>query len=340
VQSYPAIKGSIGFSIEDDWTFESDDDSLEGHDVYPTIELGLDILLHPNFLVHTDVTFEPVLDRDPFDDRFFGDLGIYVETLYGQFENDRFMVLAGKYSPSFGLAWDATPGLFGTDFAETYELSEKIGAAAAFKFGSGTAGSHTLQGNIFFADTTILSNSLFTERRQNDVNFGGASNTEQLDSFSITLSGDSIAALPGLAYTLGYSHQAAGTGDVDDENGYVFGLTKNYELGNGQTIDLVGEVAYLDHAFAGPDDAVFSTVGIGYAIGSWSLSAAYTNVWNIRAGASDFAEHLATTTVGYTFSNGIAVDLGYAFTEVANIQSHTIGLAVGKSFDFNYALKN
>lgn len=32
----------------------------------------------------------------------------------------------GKLNPGFGIAWDKAPGIYGTDLAEDYEISERI----------------------------------------------------------------------------------------------------------------------------------------------------------------------------------------------------------------------
>src|SRR4051812_32947312 len=42
------------------------------------------------------------------------------------------VLTAGKIHPQFGLAWDVTPGLHGTDVAETYELKERDGGNVAY----------------------------------------------------------------------------------------------------------------------------------------------------------------------------------------------------------------
>ena len=79
--------------------------------------------------------FEPVQDPDPGDDRFLEDHGLYAEELFVNYETGHFAGYAGKFNPSFGTAWDLAPGIFGTDLAEDYEITERIGLGGALKFG-------------------------------------------------------------------------------------------------------------------------------------------------------------------------------------------------------------
>ena len=85
-QSAPSLlEGEILIEIENDLTFESDDPSAEINDLFATIEAALALNLSQNLSVNSGLTFEPVRDPIPFDDRFFEDHGLYAETLFVQF---------------------------------------------------------------------------------------------------------------------------------------------------------------------------------------------------------------------------------------------------------------
>ncbi|MBZ0215740.1 MAG: hypothetical protein K8F25_04235 [Fimbriimonadaceae bacterium] len=160
--TYPRIEGALLIEIENDHVFRSDDPGTEINDLFTTIELATGIYASQNFSLQTLIVLEPVLDPRPFEDRTFGDHGAYFEELHAQYETDRIRIFAGKFDASFGTAWDAAPGVFGTSFAEDYELVERIGGGVAATFETIYLGSHILTVNAFFTDTTALSESVFT----------------------------------------------------------------------------------------------------------------------------------------------------------------------------------
>jgi hypothetical protein len=46
-------------------------------------------------------------------------------------------VQTGKLNPGFGVAWDKAPGIYGTDLAEDYEISERISVVGTWQVGAG-----------------------------------------------------------------------------------------------------------------------------------------------------------------------------------------------------------
>jgi len=330
--NYPVLNGEILFELGFDSTFKSDDPTAEITDFYPTIEGAFDLKFNEYFLIHTDLILEPVLD--PTSDRAFEDIGLYVQTLHLQYTMGAFSITAGKFNPSFGTAWDVTPGVFGTDLAEDYELAERIGFGLSYSFGEEGSGVHQLQANVFFADTTFLSNSIGTRRGRTSLAAGGASNTESLESFSLTLDGSDFDALPGFSYHLGFVHQAAGMGDVDDENGFVVGMQKEFEIDSDSTFLLTGEVAHLQNAAAGANDITYATVGLGYTYAQWNAALSATYRWTDVAAGGSVTDYQVQASVGYEFENGVAFDVGYKFNEEAGIDNHTVGIRLGKTLSF------
>ena len=65
------------------------------------------------------------------DDRVFDDLGLFVEVLTLDYETAAVHLSGGKMAVNFGTAWDATPGVYGTDLAEEHEMAENIGLLAS-----------------------------------------------------------------------------------------------------------------------------------------------------------------------------------------------------------------
>ncbi len=63
-------------------------------------------------------------------DRVFDDQGFFVEVLTLDYEDGPVHLLGGKMHVNFGNAWDVTPGVFGTDLAEEYEMADNMASAA------------------------------------------------------------------------------------------------------------------------------------------------------------------------------------------------------------------
>ena len=174
---YPNLEIGGVVEIQNDHVVEADDPAPgvegDGNDLFATIEPSIALQFSERFSLNTDLVIEPVRDRTADDDRFFEDHGLYAETLFLELTGQGWSLVAGKFNPAFGVAWDAAPGIYGTDFAEDYELTEKIGFGGALDvFGEGD-GAHRVDAAVFFADTSPLSRSAFTDRGRTRKSSGG-----------------------------------------------------------------------------------------------------------------------------------------------------------------------
>ena len=331
--AYPYVEGAGEITIGDDFVVSSDDPAGEVNDLFFEGELGPKVFLTPLAAINFGITAESVEDPAPFEDRAFGDIGLYVDTLNLELSNGTTTFLAGKFGAGFGTAWDVTPGVYGTDFAEDYELSEQLGFGLSHAFATGF-GTHTLGANVFAADTSVLSESAFTNRGRLSRFDGGAGNTGRLDNFSITLDGSDMPGLDGVSYHLGYRHLIAGVGDDHDENGFVAGLARETELANGMTLGINGEAAFLHNAFGSADDALYLTSGVYLQNGPWHGELAGTIRRLDFGDGGDQSDLLAQVSAGYAFDNGFDVSLGYAYARADKIEAHVVGLRLTKEFEF------
>ncbi|MEO0361561.1 MAG: hypothetical protein AAF322_10640, partial [Pseudomonadota bacterium] len=258
-------------------------------------------------------------------DREFGDLGLFVEELYLGAAVGDFDVTLGKFNPAFGMAFDTAPGIFGTDFAEDYELTERIGGAVGYTI-EAFGGEHALSASLFLADRTFLSDSLFDERGELDRDDGGASNTGGPESFSIAAEGE----VASLGYNAGVRFQSGGRGAPSDEVGLVFGLTyADIRMGPGD-VELLAEAVYLNNADGERADAFIGTVGAAYVLDPFTLSAVYA----IRdvSGDDGSTDHLLTATAEYEILEGLTGAVGYAYERAEREDSHTVGLLIAFEF--------
>ena len=102
----PFISGELSFELENDWAYKSDDRANQYNDLYATIEPSVTIRLAPSWSIFAHGVLEPVTDPDQFENRVFGDHGLYLEDLYLEYASGPFDVRAGKLNAGFGIAWD------------------------------------------------------------------------------------------------------------------------------------------------------------------------------------------------------------------------------------------
>lgn len=321
-KSYPRLTGGVSVEIEDDYTFDSDDKSAEINDLYNTTEAALSLEFSEATRISASLVFEPIRDPGPNDDREFEDQGLYLEELYLFHDFGRASALAGKFNPAFGFAWDIAPGLYGTDFAEDYELTEKLGGGVEIPFTLG-GGDAALVVAAYMADRTVFSDSLGANRGNLDEKDGGVSNTDAPESFVVALTGENA----GVGYNLGFRRQAKGEGDEKDEFGFVAGAQSAFgDIG----IEGFGEVAYFPNFDGSRDDAFYGSLGVAAPVGPVTLSA----VLSLRDFQNAPTDRLATVSAEYEIAEGFAVGAGYRYAREGKIDSHTVGAVFAYEFAF------
>lgn len=322
-QDGPTLEWEALTELQMDSTVSSTDPAAELTDVYTTLEGGALLHVLPWLRFGAHATFEPV--EDPTDDRFMEDLGLYLDEAFVEADALGASFRAGKIHPDFGFAWDLAPGIYGVDFAEDYEVAEQIGVGTAIPLGELPGGEVALSASIFFADTTVLSESLFTNRGRLRKSDGGAGNTESLESFALALTG---GAGEGTTWSVGMRRLAAGQGDPEDEWGFVAGAIHEQPLTEDVTLLVMGEGVYLSHAGGGLDDARYLTVGGGVAWGDWGVTATYA----LRDFDHAPTDHLGTVSLDYAVTEEATLSAAYRLGREGSETSHTIGLLLSAEF--------
>lgn len=334
-EGYPPLSGEIAIEIQDDWTYDSDDPDSELNDLFTTTEPTLVVHFQENLSLTVHGVLEPVRDPDPGDDRAFEDHGLYVQDLYLQYERDRYSLMGGKFTPNFGIAWDAAPGIYGTDIAGDYEIAERIGFGGSFDLGNEGNGAHTVSASVFFLDTTVLSESTFTNRGRTRLSDGGPSNTEDLTSFAVALDGEEIPALIGLSYHVAVVRLAEGQGNDADEIGYVVALSHSLPLGEDLEINPLVEYAHFQGA-GGTDglDKDYLTTGVEVAWKSWNLALSYTWRRSDLVGQTSDDDHQFQASAGYAFPFGVGLNVGGKIVEESGVTSAVVGFLIDYKFEF------
>lgn len=78
---------------------------------------------------------------------------------------------------------------------EEYKIAERIGAGFKYSANLEDFGTHQINISSFFADTTFLSDSLIDQRGHTSKEDGGLANTEDFDSYAISISGKEFYSL-------------------------------------------------------------------------------------------------------------------------------------------------
>lgn len=341
-QRFPRLEAEIDIEIQNDWTFESDDPAAELNDLLTTTEPALALYILPGLSIQSGLVLEPVLDPDPGDDRYFEDHGLLAEQLYVLYEQDSFSLHGGKFNLPFGVAWDLAPGVYGTDIAEAfYEQVERIGVGGTLNFGGDGIGgpgfgAHSLSAQIFFLDTTFLSESFGTNRGRTRLSDGGVSNTEDFSSFAVSLDGGDFSGLPiDLNYHLGVAYQDGGRGATDNELGFAAALYGPIELADDLTLEPIVEYIHFENAGGTRQDRDIFTAGASLVQGPWNLALSYSGVRTAPTGPlPDRDVDQFQVSTGYSFDFGVDLDIGYKFVDDEGVESHVVGVILHYAFDF------
>lgn len=303
----------VTIELQSDFTVDSTDKDAEINNTFATIEAGLSFAFSDTTALNATLLIEPI--RDPDGDAFLEDHGFYAEELFFSHDFGVAEVILGKFNPAFGTAWDVAPGIYGVDFAEDYEITEKLGAAVVLPFEMGQ-GAHELSFAVFTTDRSVLSESLGNNRGQTRQSDGGVSNTDTLESVTVALSGEFGVT----AYNIGWQHQARGRGDQSSQDGLVAGINHEVTAG-GVPINLLAELAWFDDFDGTRDSATFATLGIEAPFGPVTMSAVYA----LRDVDNAPTDHLATVSGEIELFDGLSAALAYRYGDEGGEESHTIG---------------
>jgi len=329
------FSGEIAFELQDDWNYKSDDRGNLNNQLTPTIEPSATLQLAPGWSISGVAVMEAIGDPKKFENRVFEDIGLYVEELFAEYSGDRLGGKAGKLNPGFGVAWDMAPGLYGTDLAEDYETSERIGFVGSWVVGAGRFGTHTVSASTFFADTSILSESALRGRGDTRKRDGGVSNTESFESFLVALNGEDLP-LPGKpGYHLSFMKQEAGQGDTADENSFAAGIFASFDLGNALSFDpLVEIVQQTNQGGVSGQDRFYLTAGGQLSWSGWNVAASVTERYTDNVSATNNTDTHFQVSAGYSFDFGLSIDIGWKVSEDAGTETRTLGALAAYTLEF------
>jgi hypothetical protein len=342
----PYLEVKIPIEVENDWNFHSENRDNKHDQLYTTVEPEMTLGIWGGLSLYAHSVLEPVRDPRPRESRYFKHQGIYLQDVYLQYKAEvlkseartvSFAVKGGKFTPNFGVAWDVTPGVYGTDFAEDYEFAERWGFAGEITLAQGVLGDHTLSASTFFLDTTPLSGSLITGRGRIHLSDGGPSNTEDFSSFQVALKGEKIPGLEGLKYHLGYIHQAVKGGPA--ERGFAAALMHEFPAGPVTVAPMIEYAHFWDAGGVAGQHRDYLTTAVQAKYEQWNLAVAHTFR---HAGGADgrVRDNLVQVSAGYEVAENLTVDVGWSFRNEDSVGTHTVGVLLKYEFGFTVGGKS
>jgi hypothetical protein len=262
------------------------------------------------------------------------DYGLVVEELKGDYRTDDLNFFFGKYNPTFGKAWDKRKriGVFTTDFTQDYELREKLGFGVAALMDDD--GAVTL--NLFFNDTTGMSNSALNRRGKNKSSDNFAGNNTNLSSYSITMSGNNFFDIEDLSYNFGYRDLDVDNKlGFDNEKGFVVGFEYKIPLNYKTYFTPFAEISKINN-FNGIEgqDLLYTTIAATLNYSKWHVGVSGVVRDINRNGADDFLDSQAQYFVGYLFDTGIALDVAHIDIKESDNKAKMVGVNLSYNYEF------
>lgn len=276
----------------------------------------------------------------------FADQTLYVQRLFGVINVPPLYFYGGKIHPRFGIGWWATPGLYGTDFDQDYELVDKIGAGVRWDIRA--FGRHRFTAEVFQTDTSFLASSVIPGAQRLSrltLQNGGAGNTGALESFAFALSGRRVIGIDGFGYDLGWAKQKASPYDVRDEYSWV--VSTNWLLNLSDTVVLQPMAEFVSVSGQSGDnrDVDYLTLAATLRLGEYWALGLHTTQRYVRDYAADSfrTDWLAGFAVAYDLGQwkdrapwleGLSVIAGFRQNRIYGIESQTVGLQIKYAVDF------
>lgn len=302
--------------------------------LFTTIEGGFSLGLSERLSVDSVVLIEIFDDPPPGQNSVFEDHALFAEELMLTYHGDGWSTFAGKFNTAFGTAWDLGAGIWGVDFPEDYEVAEKIGFGGSKTFESGDGGAHTIYGSLYRADRSLLTESLLDNRGRMRLADGGATNTKDLESFTLSLTGENVLSTEGLGYHLAYRSHAHGDADLNAvrEEGFVGAVFGTAAVGS-VDVEAMAEVVHINNAEGTLDDVTYVTFGgTAFYAERWNTALSVTFRSTDLQGAGTIKDHRFQATTGYEFDSGVTFDFGYRYSREDGTSDHTLGFLIGYEF--------
>ncbi|MEM0947266.1 MAG: hypothetical protein AAGB07_00110 [Pseudomonadota bacterium] len=325
----PELGGNAIFRLGYNGVYDADGALPTTNDFIAIMIASPELRFSSGATIKSELRLEDV--APPMEDRFFDEEGLFVRKLFADVQvSDQFSVQVGKFTPSFSFASLVTPGMYGNNYNKEIELIERVGFGARYRFQGMNGGTHVLSAATFFDDTSLFSDSFGESRGNKSRADGGASNTESLESFALSLEGSELQNLPDFTYKLGLLHQARGEDGSADENGFLLAAMQSWSLDQDRRFTWIAEAAPIWNFDGSEDDALYLSGGLVYEQGPWTAVLSGTYRKTDRISDDDFNDYSVQTSIDYQLKNGLSLALAHEFLRADNIRSRRIGVRLSR----------
>ena len=355
--------GHAGIRIHFDHINDAGESKEEVNELYTHshFELGSRIAKGLNIDTNLKIEGEPgghnhggVSRTHDGDDRIFEDHPLIVESLTLTYSHEDFSAYIGKFNPKVGLDYHSFPGLWSYSMIEEYKIAERIGAGIKYGTNLDDFGTHQINISAFHADTTFLSDALLDSRGHTSKEDGGLGNTEDFDSYAISLGGKDFYSLNNniaerVSYRFGYAHQEAANKESDEER-YSASIVYKEKFFEGISKTFIIEYMNIDHygGETGHDRSYF-TASLGLKKDRWNFATTYTFVDNDKVEEEEHEEEeeeghehsehegddgkILQISIGYRVAPDVEVSFGFKRADEENEVNERFGLGFRYRFE-------
>ena len=350
VTQYPSVTGDALVQFHADRVISTKKSGVAANNAFIYIEPNISLNFNKNWSIKTGWRIHPnsvlTTRNSTYPERYrtvlqedrgfhFDDNGLLVEELKLNFENRDMEFFIGKFDPKFGTAHNKRKriGVFTSQFTEDYNLREKIGTGV-----SALLERSKISFSTFFNDTTGLADSALDGRGRPSRSDGLAGNTGTLSSYVVKIEGEDFFGIHNLIYNIGY--RSLSVDDMEDrarEQGYVFGAEYLYKIGARSSIIPFIELVKINN-FTGASGrgAFYKTAAIITKYRSWIGSVSYVDreVDKYQTSIPEANDRQLQLSVGYKFTNNIALDVTRAAIKEDGYTASVLGFALSYLYEF------
>jgi hypothetical protein len=327
-EKFPKLEGKILYQTQFDRVLSTRKKGVSPNNAFIYIEPNFSLNINQNWAIKTQWRLQPndvLTTRNQTNpERYrtflssnrgvnFSEMGFLVEEIKMQFHNDDIKLFAGKFDPNFGTAHRKSKrmGVFTSQFAEDYNLREKIGVGA-----TALLESSQITFNTFFNDNTDLSRSAINDRGRARRSDGLAGNTSTISSYSLSMEGEDLFGFKNLFYNLGYRSLGVDKSiNTSRETGYVVGAEYLHKISKETSLIPFAEYTALKNLSGIKGrDAQYSTIALIGNYRNWisSFALQMRNIDKNYLNDRHIFDRQLQLSIGYKFTNNLTIDVSRA----------------------------
>lgn len=367
--SSPVYEGNVGVTAFTEYTYDATNPNNVGSNTYTKTFLNSNLYFSPQIYLDLDVMVNTSSGIQSNQNYLVDNAQIIFAKVAMRYENDDWWVSGGSGPINYSLAKRSAAGIWGTSLMMSeVGVKSKAGFAGAFKSKMGDWGNHAFYGALFMADNSFLSAPYGKNSDPYPLSNGGPSNTGKLNNFGLAVDGLKIAALPKFRYHLSSVIQQTQSLQVKNFDIPTQYLAPEYRyaaatiwdkvsIGGGVILSPLFEYNRINNrnGISGYNNNYFTGSGLfGYQ--QWNFGGSYT-LWtqdwpnatldaasgNLPSGGTTIpslkyghgVNNQGQVALGYLFSNGIGVTMGYRNENKQGASAQSVGLSVKYNLPFS-----